>query len=67
MLDKDLTDRKKTSEVDIAPLLTDSYAAMVGAELKRRLKQVPVAFWSSPPSALFVQEAAVDFPGWDLS
>ena len=67
MLDKDLTDRKKTSEVDIAPLLGDSYAAMVAAELKRRLKQAPVAFWAQPPTALFVQEAAADFPGWDLS
>lgn len=66
VLDKDLTDRKKTSEVDIAPLLTDSYAAMVTAELKRRLKHAPVAFYSRPPATLFLPEAAIDFPGWSF-
>ena len=67
VLDKDLSDRKKTSEVELAPLLPESYASMVAAELKRRLKQAPVAFWARPPVALFSQDAASDFPGWEFS
>ena len=46
VLDKDLTDRKKTAEVDIGPLLTSSYSELSAAELGRRLKHVPVAFYA---------------------
>ncbi len=38
------------------------------AELKKRLKAVPVAFYSEPPTALFGADvAAAAFPGWDFS
>ena len=67
VLDKDLTNRKATSEVDVGPLLTASYASMIEGELKRRLKQAPVAFWARPPKKLFTEDAAADLPGWDLS
>jgi hypothetical protein len=40
VLDKDLSDRTKTSEVDITPLLMQSYSTLMGQELERRLKQV---------------------------
>ena len=53
VLDKDLADRKKTAEVDIGPLLTLSYSGMSAAELGRRLKHVPVAFYAQKTPALF--------------
>ncbi len=40
VLDKDLSDRTKTSEVDISPLLIQSYSTLINQELERRLKQV---------------------------
>lgn len=64
MLDKDLRDRKKTSEADISDLLTASYSSMLAAEASRRLKAVPTAFYSVPPKTLFGAGAAPDFPGW---
>lgn len=36
MLDKDLGDRRRTAEIDVAPLLGDSYAARI---------QVPDLVW----------------------
>ena len=68
ILDKDLSDRRRTAEVDIQPLLGDSYASRIGAELKKRLKAAPTAFYAQPPTALFPPEvAAAAFPGWDFS
>ncbi len=67
MLDTDLTNRKATSELDIGPLLTASYASLIETELKRRLKQAPVAFWARPPTKLFSDDAEADLPGWQLS
>ncbi len=67
ILDKDLRDRKKTSEVDISELLTASYASMFAAEAGRRLKAVPTAFYRTPPERLFEGPAvAADWPGWTL-
>lgn len=67
MLDKDLTDRKKTAEVDLAPLLTGSYASLVSAELARRLKQVPVAFYPNKLTGLMdPDKCTIDFVGWAL-
>lgn len=64
-LDKDLTDKKKTSEIDPAPLLTGSYSSIVSAELERRLKQVPIAFYPRKLTGLMDPEACkVDFVGW---
>lgn len=66
-LDKDLTDRKKTSEIDPAPLLTGSYSSIISAELGRRLKQVPVAFYPRKLTGLVDPEACkADFVGWAL-
>jgi len=67
VLDTDLTNRKATSELDIGPLLTASYASLIETELKRRLKQVPVAFWARPPANLFSDDAVANLPGWHLS
>jgi len=66
-LDKDLTDRKRTAEVDLAPLLTGSYTSLVSAELARRLKQVPVAFYPRKLTGIMDTEACkADFLGWAL-
>lgn len=67
VLDKDLTDRKKTAEVDLAPFLTGSYASLVSAELARRLKQVPVAFYPSKLTGLMdPDKCTIDFVGWAM-
>jgi len=67
ILDKDLADRKKTAEVDIAPLLTSSYSEMSTGELAKRLKQVPVAFYAQKPQQLFDADLCkADFAGWAL-
>ena len=64
ILDKDLADRKKTAEVDVGALLRSSYSEYFAAEAEKRLKAVPVAFYSSPPAQLFPDAAKLEFPGW---
>lgn len=64
ILDKDLGDRKKTAEVDVGALLRSSYSEYFAAETDRRLKSVPVAFYSEPPTQLFPTAAKLEFPGW---
>ncbi|KAL6760944.1 CBF/Mak21 family-domain-containing protein [Haematococcus lacustris] len=65
VLDKDLGDRVKTSEVDLGPLLSASYASLFSQEVERRINMVPVAFYNSPPSHLFSSSAvAEEWPGW---
>ena len=64
ILDKDLGDRKRTAEVDVGALLRSSYSEYLTLETEKRLKSVPVAFYSAPPSKLFHNAAKVDFPGW---
>ncbi len=67
VLDKDLTDRRKTAEVDLGPLLTGSYSSLVNTELARRLKQVPVAFYPAKLTGLIdVEKCGADFVGWAL-
>jgi hypothetical protein len=67
MLDRDLSDRKRTAEVDMAPLRGGSYASLVTAELARRLKRVPTAFYAQKLSRLLEPEACgADFAGWAL-
>ncbi|KAI7841082.1 hypothetical protein COHA_005309 [Chlorella ohadii] len=67
VLDKDLRDRKKTSEVDVGEALGAGYASMIVSEVSRRLKQVPTAFYRTPPEALFADAAcAADWAGWAL-
>ena len=64
ILDKDLGDRKRTAEVDVGALLRSSYSEYLMLETEKRLKSVPVAFYSAPPSQLFHDATKVDFPGW---
>jgi U3 small nucleolar RNA-associated protein 19 len=66
MLDRDMTDRRKTSEVDVAPFFGASYASLAGQELGRRLKRVPTAFYAQPPKKLFDRNCESDFGGWTL-
>ena len=67
ILDKDLADKRKTAEVDVAPLLTSSYSKLVSSELAKRLKRVPVAFYAQRPKQLFDAELCkADFAGWSL-
>lgn len=64
ILDKDLGDRKRTAEVDVSALLRSSYSEFIVLESGKRLKSVPVAFYSAPPSQLFASASKVDFSGW---
>lgn len=65
LLDKDLTDKKKCSEVDILPLLGASYSGMLAHDVSRRLKKVPTAFYPRPPTRLFDENSIQDFAGWE--
>ncbi|MED6209343.1 hypothetical protein PIB30_053703 [Stylosanthes scabra] len=60
-LENDLTVRAKTSEVNVGDFSSGSYATIIGAEMSRRVKQVPLAFHKSTPSTLF---SDADFAGW---
>lgn len=60
-LGTDLTVRAKTSEVNIGDFSAGSYATILGAEITRRVKQVPLAFYKTTPSSLFSEN---DFAGW---
>ncbi|GIL60600.1 hypothetical protein Vafri_15126 [Volvox africanus] len=79
VLDKDLTDRTKTAEVNLEDLLgsgkgngqqqggAGSYNALIQGELARKLRKVPVAFYPQPPTALFPTTLAADeMAGWSL-
>lgn len=57
-------DRKRTAEVDVSALLRSSYSEFIVLESGKRLKSVPVAFYSAPPSQLFASASKVDFSGW---
>ncbi|KAE9615064.1 putative nucleolar complex protein [Lupinus albus] len=60
-LGNDLTVRAKTSEVNVGDFSSGSYATILGAEISRRVKQVPLAFYKTTPSSLFSE---TDFAGW---
>lgn len=66
VLDKDLGDRAKTSEVNIPELLALNYASLFDQEADRRLKKVPVAFYQQAPSRVFDVNALGDWGGWDV-
>ncbi len=66
VLDKDLSDRRRTAELDLAPLLGGSYASMAGAELARKVKRVPTAFYAERPRRLLDANCAADFAGWAI-
>eukprot|EP00884_Botryococcus_braunii_P013080 jgi/Botrbrau1/21773/Bobra.0190s0001.2 len=52
LLEKDLTDRRKTAEVDCGGLLPSSYTSMVVGEARRRLKAVPTSYFKVLPTDL---------------
>lgn len=71
-LETDLTVRAKTTEVTIKDFSSGSYATIFSEEVKRRMKQVPLAFYKSAPTILFSKASEsqspglVDFPGWSF-
>ncbi|CAL5430653.1 unnamed protein product [Camellia sinensis] len=60
-LENDLTVRSKTAEVAVKDFSSGSYATIFRAEIGRRVKQVPLAFYKATPSSLFSES---DFAGW---
>ncbi|XP_038681847.1 protein NUCLEOLAR COMPLEX ASSOCIATED 4-like isoform X2 [Tripterygium wilfordii] len=60
-LEEDLTVRAKTTEINIKDFCSGSYATIFGEEIRRRVKQVPLAFYKATPASLFSES---DFPGW---
>ncbi|KAI6677475.1 hypothetical protein NL676_038271 [Syzygium grande] len=60
-LESDLTVRAKTAEVGIKDFSSGSYGTIFAEEMRRRVKQVPLAFYTATPSSLFSES---DFPGW---
>ena len=71
VLDKDLTNKLKSAEIDISEVLSASYASIFDREINKRLKSVPTAIYagsrSGVPKHLFPEEAlAVSFPGFAL-
>lgn len=72
ILDKDITNRVKYSEVDISEVLSVSYASLFDREIKKRLKSVPTSIYSGTregiPKSLFGTEESMSkqFPGFSL-
>ncbi|XP_031112383.1 nucleolar complex protein 4 homolog [Ipomoea triloba] len=60
-LENDLTVRAKTTEIAVKDFSSGSYATIFGDEIRRRVKQVPLAFYKVAPTSLFSES---DFPGW---
>nr|VDD35458.1 unnamed protein product [Brassica oleracea] len=63
-LENDLTVRAKTTEMKIEDFSSGSYATIFGDEIRRRVKQVPLAFYKAVPTSLFEDS---DFPGWTFT
>lgn len=62
-LENDLTVRAKTSEMPISDFSSASYATIFRDEIRRRIKQCPVAFYRETPTSLFNES---DFSGWSF-
>ncbi|XP_078163578.1 LOW QUALITY PROTEIN: CCAAT-binding factor [Carex rostrata] len=60
-LENDLTVKAKTTEMKASDFSSGSYATVFRDEIRRRIKQVPLAFYRSTPISLFSES---DFPGW---
>ncbi|KAF5760374.1 putative nucleolar complex protein [Helianthus annuus] len=60
-LENDLTVRSKTTEVAVKDFSSGSYATIFRDEMRRRVKQVPLAFYKAIPTSLFSES---DFGGW---
>lgn len=63
-LENDLTVRSKTTEMDIRDFSSGSYATIFGDEIRRRVKQVPLAFYKATPTSLFSES---EFSGWTFN
>lgn len=63
-LENDLTVRTKTTEMNIKDFSSGSYATIFGDEIRRRVKQVPLAFYKAVPPSLFSES---DFAGWTFN
>lgn len=63
-LESDLTVRAKTTEVAITDFSSGSYTTIFREEMRRRVKQVPLAFYKAKPNLLFSES---DFPGWTFN
>ncbi|KAI4375450.1 hypothetical protein MLD38_013316 [Melastoma candidum] len=60
-LENDLTVRAKTTEINVKDFSSGSYGTIFGNEMRRRVKQVPLAFYKATPATLFSDS---DFAGW---
>ncbi|XP_073277558.1 protein NUCLEOLAR COMPLEX ASSOCIATED 4 [Primulina huaijiensis] len=60
-LENDLAVRARAPEIAIKDFSSGSYATIFNNEMRRRVKQVPLAFYKTTPSSLFSE---FDFPGW---
>jgi U3 small nucleolar RNA-associated protein 19 len=65
ILDKDLANRRLTTEVDLDPVLAASYSSLLKQEAERRIKHVPLAFFKEVPQKLF-DPAERAFHGWSF-
>ncbi|KAI3756778.1 hypothetical protein L1987_56601 [Smallanthus sonchifolius] len=61
LLENDLTVRSKTTEGTVKDFSSGSYATIFRDEMRRRVKQVPLAFYKAIPTSLFSE---TDFVGW---
>ncbi|XP_042017341.1 protein NUCLEOLAR COMPLEX ASSOCIATED 4-like [Salvia splendens] len=57
----DLAVRSRIPEIAVSDFSSGSYATIFGDEIRRRVKQVPLAFYKMTPACLFSE---LDFPGW---
>ncbi|KAL3637345.1 hypothetical protein CASFOL_019644 [Castilleja foliolosa] len=62
-LENDLAVRARTAEIAVKDFSSGSYATIFNDEIRRRVKQVPLAFYKSTPTHLFSES---DFPGWSF-
>ncbi|KAM3217778.1 hypothetical protein P3L10_027221 [Capsicum annuum] len=60
-LENDLTVRAKTTEVAVKDFSSGPYATIFGDEIRKRVKQAPLAFYTATPTLLFSES---DFLGW---
>ncbi|KAL7120677.1 hypothetical protein ACP275_02G136400 [Erythranthe tilingii] len=62
-LANDLAVSARVPEISVIDLSSGSYGTIFNDEMKRRVKQVSVAFYNATPTSLFSES---DFPGWEF-
>jgi len=69
VLEKDLGDRRKTSELPVGDTTGYSYLTLLDEELARKMKRVPLAYFATqvPKKLVDAEALAPSFPGWDLA